>query len=157
MGAAVAMRADIDHEGARLDVDFVGADEEGHVQRAGFGHRGGVEAALARDKADIERADAGGGGVQDRKTGPVALRRAELRGQRQNGGAVLARQRALPDQDQRTLGLGQDFAEAFAGGDLGQRVRPGAEVIVGIGQVEPFADQRRSGNGRCASGGGCAR
>ena len=118
MRAAVAMRADIDHECARLDIDFIGTDQEGDIQRASLGHRGGVEAALPRDKADIERADAGGGGVQHRKTGPVAFRRAELRGQRQNGGAVLARQRPLPHQDQRTLSLGEDLAEAFAGATL---------------------------------------
>ena len=39
MRAAVAMRADIDDEGAGLDVDLVGAEIEEHVERARLGHR----------------------------------------------------------------------------------------------------------------------
>ena len=64
---------------------------------------------------------------------------------------------ALPDQDHRALGLGEDFAETLALRDLGQKLRPSAEILVIIGQVEGLADQRRSGNGRRASAGGCGR
>ena len=47
MRAAIAMRAEIDDEGAGRDVDLVGAEIEEHIERAGFGHRRRVEPALA--------------------------------------------------------------------------------------------------------------
>ena len=41
----------------------------------------------------------------------------------------------------------QHLGEAcLAGGELGQRLRAGAEIVVGVGQIGLLADQRRSGN-----------
>ncbi len=156
MRAPVAMRADIDDERARLDIDFVGADQEQQVQRPGLGHGGGGKPALARHKADVERADARGGGVQHGITVPVALH-GELGGQRGDGLAVLAGQSAGADQDQRTFGLGQNGPKTFATSDLGQRVGTGAEMLIGVSEVVLFADRRRSENPPRASGGGCGR
>ena len=157
MGAAVAMRADIDHKGARLDVDFVGADQEDDVESAGLGHVLGVETALPRNEAEVERADPRRCGVQHRKAGPVAFFGAEFGRQSEDRRAVVARQRALPDQNQRAFGLGEDLAETVTLRDLRQRVGAGAEIVIVIGQIGAFADQRRPGNCRPASGGGCAR
>ena len=46
---------------------------------------------------------------------------------------------ALPHDDQRLLGFRPDVGERLR--QLGQRLRPGAEIFVRIGQVVPFADQ----------------
>ena len=74
MRAAVAMRADIDDEGARRDVDLVGAEQEQHIERAGLRHlRRASMPPCARHEADIERADARGRGVQHREAVPAVL------------------------------------------------------------------------------------
>ena len=107
MRAAVAMGALVDHEGAGRDLDLVRAEVEEHVHIA-LRHRLGVQAPLARHEAEIERADAGGGGVQDREAVPAILHRAdvasELRRGREHREAVGTGERALPHDDQRTLG-----------------------------------------------------
>ena len=82
--------------------------------------------------------------------------RAEPGREREHRRAVVARERALPDQNQRAFGLGEDLAETMTLGDMRQRVGAGAEIIVVIGQVGAFADQRRPGNRRPASACGCA-
>ena len=56
MRAAVAMGADIDHEGAVRHLDLVGAQQEQHVERAEGRHLRGAETHPG--KADVERADA---------------------------------------------------------------------------------------------------
>jgi len=53
---AVAMGPEIDHEGARRDLDLVGAEQEHDVEPAGRGHPGGREAALAWHETDVEPA-----------------------------------------------------------------------------------------------------
>ena len=51
--------------------------------------------------------------------------------------AVRPRQRALPDDDQRPLRPCRALREiALAGRELAERLRPGAEIVVGIGQVD---------------------
>ena len=122
MGAAVAMGADIDDERARRDLDLVGAEQEQHVDAA-LRHVRGIQAALARHQAEIERADARRGAVQHGEAVPAVLERAEfdrrLGRQRRNRRAILARQRAGADENERTLGCFQRVGE-FA---LGQAAR----------------------------------
>ncbi len=77
MRAPVAVRADIDDEGARLDFDFVGAEVEEQVERAGLDHRGSRQSARARHQAEIEAADARGGAVQHIEAVPAFLDDAE--------------------------------------------------------------------------------
>ena len=67
MGTAIAMRSLIDHERAWANVNLVGTEIEQNVEGAGLGHRGRVDAPLARHEAEIERADARRGGVQRSK------------------------------------------------------------------------------------------
>ncbi len=57
-------------------------------------------------------------------------------------GAVRPRQRAPADDHQRALGFRQHAAElVHARSDIRQRLRPGAEIVVGIGEIRAFADQ----------------
>ena len=58
MRSTIAVRADVDDESARLNVDLVGAKIDEHVDRIGLRHRWRVEPAFARDEAEIEAADA---------------------------------------------------------------------------------------------------
>ena len=72
-------------------------------------------------------------------TAPSSARLGRERGDRR---AVRPRQRAHADDHQRALGLLEHLAELVAAGrDVGQRLRPGAEIVVGIGEVGPLADQ----------------
>ena len=57
--AAVAMAALIDHEGARPDVDLVGAQVKDHLTR----RQRGVQTAIGH-RIHVQRADAARGGVQ---------------------------------------------------------------------------------------------
>ena len=61
MRAGIAMRADIDNERPGRDFDLVCAQEEQHIDAAGFRHVQRAVAAFARNESDIERADTRGG------------------------------------------------------------------------------------------------
>ena len=136
MRAAVAMGADIDDEGAGRDVDLVGAEQEQRRRaRRPPPSAAALSPPVARHEAEIERADARGRGVQHAEAVPAVLHRAAadrgLGGERGDRRAVRPRQRALPSDDQRPLGLLQRFGERMPpGGELGQRLRPGAEIVV---------------------------
>ena len=56
MRATVSMRTDVDDETAGLNVDLVDPEQEQHIERAGLAS-GGIQRALSRHKADVERAD----------------------------------------------------------------------------------------------------
>ncbi len=107
MRAAVAMRAYIDHEGAGFDRDFIGAEVEDEVERAGLRHRSRIKSARARHEAEIEPADARRRRMQDRKSVPAVAEAAEvlrrLGGEREHRLSVLARERALTDEDEQLL------------------------------------------------------
>ena len=126
--AGVAMRADIDDEGARRARsigDLVGAEQEQHVdllRRRRRDHADHVVAAVARHEAEVEPADARRRGVQHGEAVPALVALAagrELRRERQDRGAVRPRQRPLADDDQRPLGGGERLGEvALAGCEL---------------------------------------
>src|SRR5262249_35824610 len=98
MRAAIAVGPNIDNEGAGLDVDFISAEIEDEIERAGLRHGQSVEPALARHEADIEPADARSRAVQYVEAVPTVLDDAErlrrLRGKRQDRGAVRPRKSA---------------------------------------------------------------
>ena len=84
--------------------------------------------------------------MQHAKAVPAVLDGAEIdRGlgrERRDRRAVGPRQRARADEDQRPLGLLERVGEAMpAGGDIGQRLRPGAEIVIGVGEIGLLADQ----------------
>ena len=57
MRPAIAMRADIDDEGARRDIDFVGAEIEQKIECAGLHKIFGRKSALLWRKAKVKRAN----------------------------------------------------------------------------------------------------
>src|ERR1700722_3668974 len=71
MSPAVAMCADIDHEGARLNINLVRAKVEEHVERLRLRHRGRVEPPFSRHKAEIKPSDARCCSVQHVETVPA--------------------------------------------------------------------------------------
>ena len=138
MGAAIAMRAEIDDEGAGRHLDLVGAEIEQQVDLAAR-HLGRAKPALPRREADIEPADARSGGMQNVEAVPAILDDAERQrrfgGKRQHGEAVGPRERAGAEDEHR-LGL----VRRRMIDEGGERVRPGAEIIVFVGQVGLLAD-----------------
>src|SRR5476649_1935631 len=103
MRAAVAMSADIDDEGASRRFDLVDAKQEQHVERARLEHTAGIETALARHEADIERADQRRFAMQNIEAVPAIFDNAErsrcLRRHRQNRSSVRTVERALADDE----------------------------------------------------------
>ena len=105
-----------------------------------------VQAALARHEAEVEPADAGGRRVQHGKAVPAVLaprrRSAQASPPAPSTAAPSgARQSALPDDDQRVLGLLQRLRRsAVAVGQIAQRLGAGAEMLVVVGQVGRVAD-----------------
>src|SRR6201999_637985 len=89
--------------------------------------------------------DARGSAVQHREAVPAVLHRAELerglRGERGKLRAVLAREDAGANKDQRVFRVLQRLGE-LARAETGERLSAGAEVIVGVGQIGLLADQR---------------
>jgi hypothetical protein len=80
-----------------LGTELVGTEQEQHVEFAPGGsidHAGDVATALARHEAEIERADARGGGVQYREAAPTFSNGADvscqLGGQRQQRQTIMA-------------------------------------------------------------------
>ncbi len=69
--AAIAMRALIDHEGARFHRDLIGTEKEEHIERAAFRHRRGIKTALPRHEAEIEAPDSRRRRMQNRKAVPA--------------------------------------------------------------------------------------
>ena len=113
MRAAIAMRADIDDEGARRDVDLIGAEQEQHIERrrrSPFASRSCPPSP--GNEADVERADARGRSVQHAEAVPAVLHRAKFDGElapraRRSRAPSVAHQRALADDDQRRSRLFQ--------------------------------------------------
>ena len=140
MRSTIAMRADVDNESARLDVDLVGAEIDEHVDCIRFRHRQRVEPAFARDEAEIEAADARGGAVQHIEAVPPILHHAKrqrrLRRERENGAAIGPREGPGSKNEHRL-----DFVRRRMVGEGGERFRPGAEVVVFVGEVGHFADE----------------
>ncbi len=102
--------------------------------------------SVAGYKAEVEATDAGSarcGGRQAHST-PRRVRRGSrsVAARVECGLAIGPGERALTDDDQRALGRGNDAGKAqLAGGELGERIGTGAEMLVGIGEVDPLADQ----------------
>ena len=103
MRAAVAVRADDRRRRRRARRRFRRRRElKTTIERRRPRMAGAVETALARHEAEIEAADARGRGVQHGEAVPASLTRRglrDLRGEREDGSAVGARQSALPDDD----------------------------------------------------------
>ena len=132
------MRPDIDGEGAGLDRDFVGPEQKQHVEAAARRHRRRGQATFARHEAEIEAADACRRRMQNRQAAPNAHGAGEFGRLREYGGAVGASEGALPHQNQRSFRLFPEVGEARW--KTAERFRAGAEIGVGIGQVDAFAD-----------------
>jgi hypothetical protein len=110
VGTSVAMRADIDREGAVGDLQLISAKIEENVDLALPAIAPASFAALARYETDIESTNAACCRVQHVEAVPAVfdhtmLCRNRCR-QRQNIGAIWPRQRALPDDHHRTFGFG---------------------------------------------------
>ena len=109
MGTAITMGADVDDETAGRHLDLVDAEQEQHVERAGFQHGGGIQAAIARNKPNIERSNERGFAVQDIEAVPAILDHAERRRgfcrHGQDGGTIRAIERTLPDDEHRLFSL----------------------------------------------------
>ena len=84
--------------------------------------------------------------MQDGEAVPAVLHRAdrlrELRRQREDREAVRARESALPDDDERALRRLCSFSAkpCWPDSEFGEGLGAGAEIIVGIGQVDVLAD-----------------
>src|SRR6185437_17017216 len=98
-----------------------------------------------RHEAEIERTDARGNRMKNRKAVPSVFDGAEFDrrfgGKRRNARAIFARERTRAQNDERALGLPQRFGK-LAGAQPRQRLRTGAEVLVGISEIGLLADQR---------------
>ena len=112
-GAGVAVMALIHHKRIGADarrVELVGAEQPQHIDAA-IQHLRQRLAVGARHKAEIQRADARGRGVQHVEAVPLRRQRADRRGQPPAGGqhrrAIGPRQRGLADDDHRLLGVAQ--------------------------------------------------
>ncbi|MBA7473631.1 hypothetical protein ES707_08972 [subsurface metagenome] len=143
MRAAVAMGADVNDEGAVGDLGFVSAEQEQHVERTEGRHLG--DGKTTAGEADIERTNPRRGLLQHAKSVPAVLDCAdverELRSKRQHRSAIRARETRRADQHDRVPGVLQDFGEGMlAGGEIIQRVRARADVVVVIGKVGLRAD-----------------
>ena len=97
VGAGVAMGSHVDHKGCSqfVCIDFVSAAEEQDVKVAllcGGANAPGALAAFARKRANIKRAHAACGGVENVEAVPVSLHDADcgggLGGKGQNGRAI---------------------------------------------------------------------
>src|SRR5262249_26587203 len=111
--AGIAMAALIDDEGLSepLHVDLVGAEQIDDVELSGGScveHAFHVEAAIERNKADIEAADARGRVMQDIEAIPAgpdrAHRHCDLCGEREDRRAISPRECRLPYDQHRPLG-----------------------------------------------------
>ena len=113
-----------------------------NIERAGRRHLPRGQAALARHEAEIERADARGRAVQHAIAVPAVLDRAEI-----DRGLAASEATAAPS---RAQGPGADETSGRSAlrsvgkavpRDVGQRLRPGAEIVVGVGQRRLGPDQ----------------
>ena len=121
-----------------------------HVELALAGRgelAGNVEAALLRHEAEVEAGDARSRRVQHVERVPaggvLALDGAERDARRhaEDRRAVGARGDAGADDDQRPLRALQRLGErVLAVGQLAQRLRAGAHVLIGVGELRRLAD-----------------
>ena len=139
------MMALVDDEGIgkRRHVDLIGAEQIYRVEPAiarGFEDGGDIEPAFARDEADVEAADPGGGKVEHVEAVPAIGDHAGLFGdparRRQNLGAVGPGQGALTDDQHRMRGVVQNPPEGMLTlRDLAKRLGAGAEPFGPVGQI----------------------
>src|SRR6478672_12927795 len=112
MGAAVAVAPLIDDEGLakQVGVDLVGAEQVDHIDLALLGpieNSFDVPAPLARNQAEIEARNAGGGGMQYAEPVPADVRLhrthsdCRLCSEGKHRGSVGARKRGLADDDEQ--------------------------------------------------------
>jgi hypothetical protein len=106
-----AVGALVDHEGARTDLDLVGAEVEQHVERAGLDHLGGLgvlqNAASRVGALDLGFVPGEGGLSFAEMVEALGDRREERR-------TVRTGERGLADDDQGPLGGLEGFREAAA-------------------------------------------
>ena len=123
MRPAIAMRADVDDECARLNVDLVRAKVDEHVERVRLRHRLRVEPALAWHQAEIEPAHARGRAMQHIEAVPPVFddagRQGGLGEARQHGDAVGSRKSAGADDEHRLRHPGRRLLR-----DRRERLRP---------------------------------
>ena len=109
MRAFVAMRTDIDGEACGLAGESISSAPSRNSTSVLSQHFGSRLAPLTRHEAEIETTDTRGGGVKNGKTIPVcgdgANGTCELGGCGQNRSAIRPGNRALADDDHRTLRL----------------------------------------------------
>src|SRR5436305_12467165 len=72
--------------------------------------------------------------MQDGKAAPPLFIAGRLCCECQDFGPVGARERALPDNDQRPLCLGELLAEALPGQDIGEAFRADADLLTIVGE-----------------------
>src|SRR6516165_9269147 len=132
------MGTDIDGEGARGDLDLIDAEQENYIERSIDRHLSRAQAAGSGYEADIERADARCGAVQNAVAIPVVLHNAKIDcsfgGERSHHRSIATRERAGTDDDHRPLGLAHRFRERMPA-DRGKRLRSGADIVVSVSQV----------------------
>ena len=101
MSAIVAVRADVNDESPRRDVDLVRTEKKQNIERLRLGHAQGRAPALTRRETNVERTDTRRGGVQHRKSVPSVFHHAErggsICGKRGHARAVDARQCMLAE------------------------------------------------------------
>src|SRR6185369_3384797 len=147
----LAMAALIDDEGVSepLHIDLVGPEQIDDVELSGgscIEHAFHVEAAIVRNKADVEPADARGRVMQDVEAIPAGLDRAHRHrgfcGKSENRRAILPGECRLSHHEYRPLGAFELLQEGMGSiGDFGERLGPSTEIIVGIGEIGLFADK----------------
>ena len=140
MRAGVAVGADVDDEGAGRDVDLVGAEQEQDVERAGLGHLGAPCGRLGPARSRYRGRRPGTprcAGPHSRSSRPAAppvdaalaasASMAAPSG-RASAPCPITRAAARPRPRIRRP-------------RLAERLRPGAEIVVRIGEVGLLADQ----------------
>jgi hypothetical protein len=146
MRAAVAVGADVNHERAVRHLDFIGAEQNKHVEGAERRHLRRAQAARAARKADIERADPRSGIVQKAKPFQSGLTAPK-------SSASFAASATTAAPSCRAVAAGSDQHDwmlrplqhlrkgMLAGGEFAERVGARAEIVVRIGEIGPGADQ----------------
>src|SRR5258708_32124921 len=157
MGSGIAVAALVDHEGATQmsDIDLVGTEQIYKVDLAPLGPLGdtaNIAPALLWNEAQVERGHTRGRRVQNVKSVPAAFGRRsrwtdhagiarDLRGKREDRGAIGPRDRAGPQNEHWALGFLQHARERMrARRESRQNVRRCTQLLDRIRQVVRLTD-----------------
>ena len=128
MRALVTMGADIDNKSTGCDLDFIGTEQEHDIHSPRLRHLDRPRTTLTRHKAEIQSTDARSGCMQNGQTVPAVTLR-QLGSGRKNGSGIGALQGRLADNNQRILGIFQDFSKiTLARGQIDQNLRVIAQI-----------------------------